>query len=88
MSSFLFLSVLVYLCTLNPITCIDLGLKNLVDSAKDVTAGVAKDMNNKLPTPKGLFETSKQLIAGYPMEFVSTSINKMCKYLWNFTIKK
>ncbi|XP_065364144.1 phospholipase A1-like [Calliphora vicina] len=78
MKSFLILSVLVYLCAFNSISCIDLGLKNIVDSAKDVTSGLAKDITNKLPTAKGLFETSKQLVAGYPFEFVSTSINKMC----------
>lgn len=62
------------LCALN------FGFANIVESAKDVTTGVAKDFANKLPTPRGLFDSSKQLIAGYPLEFVMSSINAMCKF--------
>ncbi|EDW00056.1 vitellogenin-1 [Drosophila grimshawi] len=31
-----------------------------------------------LPTPQGLLEGSKNLIAGYPLEYVSSSINYLC----------
>uniref|UniRef100_A0A1I8NR26 Lipase domain-containing protein n=1 Tax=Stomoxys calcitrans TaxID=35570 RepID=A0A1I8NR26_STOCA len=57
---------------------LDLGFKNILTSTGDVTAGVIKDVGNKLPTPKGLFETSKQLVAGYPFEFVSSAVNQLC----------
>lgn len=61
------------------ISGLDLGIRNVLESAKDVTSGVAKDIANKLPTPRGLFDSSKQLIAGYPLEFVMSSINAICK---------
>lgn len=79
MKTFTILSVFIFLCSINSMNCIDLGIKNIVSSAKDVTSGVAKDITNKLPTPTGMFEMSKQMIAGYPFEFVSSSINKICK---------
>lgn len=79
MKTLIYLSVLLLLCSIDSMNCIDLGIKNIVSSAKDVTSGVAKDITNKLPTPTGMFEMSKQLIVGYPFEFVSSSINKICK---------
>ncbi|KAM7350114.1 vitellogenin-3-like isoform 1-T2 [Cochliomyia hominivorax] len=78
MKSFLFLSVSVLLCSIDSMNCIDSGLKNIVSSAKDVTPDVAKDITNKLPTPTGLFEMSKNAVLDYPFEFVSTAINEMC----------
>lgn len=73
------LSVIIAIYTFSDINCLDLGFKNVVKSTVDVTTGLAKDVANKLPTPTGLFETSKQVIAGYPFEFVSSSINTICK---------
>lgn len=32
-----------------------------------------------LPTPERLLDGSKQLLAGYPFEYVSTSINYVCE---------
>lgn len=79
MTSKRLLSVLLLISSLCAINCVDFGFTNVLKSTVDVTSGVAKDVANKLPTPKGLFETSKQVIAGYPFEFVSSSINKICK---------
>lgn len=81
------LSCLVLIGLLSAISCGDFGLSNVFKSTVDVTSGVAKDVTNKLPTPKGLFETSKQVIAGYPFEFVSSSVNKICK-CFKTTIKR
>ncbi|KNC26383.1 Vitellogenin-3 [Lucilia cuprina] len=72
------IKVLILMCFLSVINGADFGFKNVFKSTVDVTSGVAKDVANKLPTPKGLFETSKQVIAGYPFEFVSSSVNKIC----------
>lgn len=74
-----FVIVIISLASINA----DLSFPNIFKSTVDVTSGVAKDVANKLPTPKGLFETSKQLVAGYPFEFVSSSINKICKYFFD-----
>ncbi|XP_037937552.1 vitellogenin-1-like [Teleopsis dalmanni] len=54
------------------------SFRNVISSAKDIGVGVVKDVANILPTPKGMFEASKQLIAGYPFEFVSGAINQIC----------
>jgi len=62
----------------NVVNSLDLGLGKVLTSAKGITAGVAKDASNLLPTPEGLFESGKNLIAGYPFEFASTAINKIC----------
>lgn len=66
-------------CAFGVIEGLDLSFKNILTSTGDVTTGVIKDVANKLPTPKGLFETSKQLVAGYPFEFVSSAVNQICK---------
>ncbi|XP_005181751.2 vitellogenin-1 isoform X2 [Musca domestica] len=66
------------LCCLPNVQSLDLSFKNIVTSTADVTTGVIKDVGNKLPTPQGLFETSKQLVAGYPFEFVSSAVNQLC----------
>ena len=76
----LILSVFIAFCVFSSTYCIpQFGLKNVFKSTVDVTTGLAKDVANKLPTPNGLFEASKQVIAGYPFEFVSSSINTICK---------
>jgi len=69
----------------NVVNSLDLGLGKVLTSAKGITAGVAKDASNLLPTPEGLFESGKNLIAGYPFEFASTAINKICKSKIAFT---
>lgn len=55
------------------------NFRNILTSTADVTTGVLTDATNKLPTSKGLFETSKQLVGGYPFEVASAVINQICK---------
>ncbi|XP_011185137.1 vitellogenin-3 [Zeugodacus cucurbitae] len=57
------------------------GLFNLPDvgkSLKDIATGVSKDITSYIPTPQGIFESSKNLVAGYPFEAVSSAINTIC----------
>ncbi|XP_073830214.1 vitellogenin-1-like [Musca autumnalis] len=75
---FIALCLILGLCSLQNTFGLDLSFKNIAKSTADVTTGVVKDVGNKLPTPKGLFETSKQLVAGYPFEFVSSAVNQLC----------
>lgn len=54
------------------------SIGNILNSAKDVTTGVVQDVGKLLPTPDGFFDSGKQLLAGYPFAFVSSTINKFC----------
>uniref|UniRef100_A0A1L8EB18 Putative vitellogenin-1-like protein n=1 Tax=Haematobia irritans TaxID=7368 RepID=A0A1L8EB18_HAEIR len=73
------LKIIIGICSLI-ITCngLNLGFRNLVTSAGDIAVGVLKDIPKKLPTSKAVFEKGKQLIAGYPFEFVSSTVNQIC----------
>ncbi|XP_055915167.1 vitellogenin-1-like [Eupeodes corollae] len=58
---------------------INLGsVGNVFTSSRDIGVGIVSNAGKFLPTPKGLFESGKNVIAGYPFEFVSTSINAIC----------
>jgi len=58
---------------------IEFTLSDIIESAGKVGSSIVDP--SLLPTPQGLLDGSKQLIAGYPFEFVSNSINTICKYL-------
>lgn len=49
-------------------------------SLKDIATGVSKDISSYIPTPETIFESSKNLLVGYPFEAASTAINTICKY--------
>ncbi|XP_067639517.1 vitellogenin-3-like [Eurosta solidaginis] len=64
--------------TLLAIGCYSFSLGDVGKSFKDVVVGVGKDVANTIPTPEKMFESSKNLIIGYPFEVVSSSINTIC----------
>lgn len=47
-------------------------------SLKDIATGVSKDISSYIPTPETIFESSKNLLVGYPFEAASTAINTIC----------
>ncbi|XP_016962933.1 vitellogenin-1 [Drosophila biarmipes] len=55
---------------------IEWTLTDIIESAGKVGTSIVDP--SLLPTPQGLLDGSKQLIAGYPFEFVSNSINTIC----------
>ncbi|EDV46470.1 vitellogenin-3 [Drosophila erecta] len=55
---------------------IEWTLPDVIDSIGSVGTSIVDP--GLLPTPQGLLDGSKQLIAGYPFEFVSNSINVIC----------
>ncbi|XP_016923285.2 vitellogenin-1 [Drosophila suzukii] len=55
---------------------IEFTLSDIIESAGKVGSSIVDP--SLLPTPQGLLDGSKQLIAGYPFEFVSNSINTIC----------
>jgi len=75
-SGILFLQLLV---SFPSIHSIEFTLSDIIESAGKVGSSIVDP--SLLPTPQGLLDGSKQLIAGYPFEFVSNSINTICKYL-------
>ncbi|XP_030386745.1 vitellogenin-1-like [Scaptodrosophila lebanonensis] len=70
------LLVLLVLLLPAPGAAVQFTLPDVLDSVGSVGRGIVN--SNVLPTPQGLLDGSKQLIAGYPFEFVSTSINSLC----------
>lgn len=56
---------------------IDWTVPDVVGSLRNVGSSIID--TKTLPTPQGLLEGSKNLIAGYPFEYVSSSINFLCE---------
>ncbi|EDV35192.1 uncharacterized protein Dana_GF22327 [Drosophila ananassae] len=55
---------------------IEWTLPDVIDSVGTVGASIVDP--SLLPTPQGLLDGGKQLIAGYPFEFVSSSLSYIC----------
>ncbi|EDW07103.1 vitellogenin-3 [Drosophila mojavensis] len=55
---------------------IEWTVPDVVGSLRNVGSSIID--TKTLPTPQGLLEGSKNLIAGYPFEYVSSSINFLC----------
>lgn len=49
-------------------------------SATDVAKGIIEKIPDAIPKPEDLFQTGKNLIAGYPFEQVFSAINTFCKF--------
>ncbi|XP_011185243.1 vitellogenin-1-like [Zeugodacus cucurbitae] len=54
------------------------NIPHLLESAGAIVKGAIKDGRSYIPTPEGIFESSKNLLAGYPLEVVSSAINTIC----------
>lgn len=54
---------------------------DLAKSFIDVSTGIAKKIPDAIPSPDALFSASKNLIAGYPVEFALQAINIFCKFI-------
>ncbi|KAH8248053.1 hypothetical protein KR038_012014 [Drosophila bunnanda] len=70
------LLVLLLLQLLSPLAAIEWTLPDVIDSIGHVGTTIVDP--SMLPTPQGLLDGSKQLIAGYPFEFVSSSLSVIC----------
>ncbi|XP_016980058.1 vitellogenin-1 [Drosophila rhopaloa] len=72
----LVLVLVLLLQLLAPSHSIEWTLPDVIDSIGNVGTSIVDP--SLLPTPQGLIDGSKQLIAGYPFEFVSTSLSVIC----------
>ncbi|XP_004535359.1 vitellogenin-1 [Ceratitis capitata] len=54
------------------------GITDVGKSLSDITTGVAKDVGKLIPTPEGVFEAGKNVVAGYPFELISSAVNQIC----------
>ncbi|EDX02579.1 vitellogenin-3 [Drosophila yakuba] len=71
------LALLLLLQLLVPtINAIEWTIPDVLDSIGNVGSSIVNP--SILPTPQALLDGSKQLIAGYPFEFVSNSLNIIC----------
>lgn len=58
------------------------GLSKITEISKsvvDVATGVAKKIPESIPSPEAIFSTSKNVIAGYPIEVALSAVNLFCK---------
>ncbi|XP_054729129.1 vitellogenin-3-like [Anastrepha obliqua] len=55
-----------------------LDIQNVGKIVQNTVRGIGNAAANLIPTPHGVFETSKNLLAGYPFELMSTAINNIC----------
>ncbi|XP_055915166.1 vitellogenin-1-like [Eupeodes corollae] len=56
-------------------------IKDILQGSKDVFIGTLTNAGSFLPSPAELFGGTKNLLAGMPLEYVSTSINSVCSTL-------
>lgn len=57
-----------------------LDLADIGKSAADVAKGVIEKIPDAIPKPEDLFQTGKNLIAGYPFEQIFSAINTFCEW--------
>ncbi|ALC48474.1 CG5162, partial [Drosophila busckii] len=63
-------------CCLWQVQAIEWTVPDAIGSVRSMASSIVDP--KLLPTPQGFFENSKNLIAGYPFEFISNSINTIC----------
>ncbi|XP_055846822.1 vitellogenin-1-like [Episyrphus balteatus] len=54
---------------------------DILTGSKDTLIGVVSNVGTLIPTPTQFFSGTKNLLAGYPIEVVSTAINEVCSTL-------
>lgn len=61
---------------------------DVIDSAKDATIGIAKQIPQSIPTADTILSFSKNMIAGVPFQLGFELINQACKYFIKISKKK
>lgn len=56
-------------------------LKDIGKSAVDTATGVLGKIPDVVPSPEGIFQSAKNIIAGYPLDIAASAINTFCKFL-------
>lgn len=57
-------------------------LKDISQSAVDTTKGVLEKIPDVIPSPEDIFQSAKNLIAGYPLDIAASAINTFCKCIF------
>ena len=57
------------------------GVGDIVQSAKDAVTGVAAKIPDAIPSAEDMFQSAKNLIAGYPFDAAFSAINLFCKFI-------
>lgn len=71
---------MLFYCT-NTNTFVNAGIfKDISKSAIDATTGVIKKIPDVIPSPEDLFQSAKNVVAGYPFDVAAAAINTFCKY--------
>lgn len=59
--------------------CLSFGIKDIGKSVVDTGSGIINKVPDIIPTPSALFQSSKNVVAGYPVSVVYKLINTFCK---------
>lgn len=65
------------------IHCLSFGIKDVGKSVVNTGVGVLSKVPDAIPTPEALFQSGKNIIAGYPFDVAFKLINTFCK--WHFS---
>lgn len=76
---------LIILLHVNNESCVYGVSFNITDIAKsvaDTAKGVFSKIPDTIPKPEEIFQSTKNLIAGYPLDAVFSAINQVCEWLF------
>lgn len=76
------LGVILLVCFVQTICALPpFGFPNdVAKSLYDVASGVVRKLPDTLPSIDAIFSTSKNIVAGYPVEGVLSAINHFCEW--------
>lgn len=66
------------LFALSSVTAVSIPFSDLGKSAADTTIGVITKLPDALPSPEGLWQLGKNVIAGYPFDVAFKAVNTLC----------
>lgn len=73
--------IVMSIIVMNSVNCQKIGV-DVFKSFIDVTGGVARKLPDSLPSPDAIFSTSKNLIAGYPIEAALSAVHLFCEWIY------
>lgn len=63
---------------------ISFNITDIAKSVADTAKGVFSKIPDAIPKPEEIFQSTKNLIAGYPFDAVFSAINQVCKFFFFF----
>lgn len=61
------------------VNSLEINFSDISKSVTDTTNGILSKLPDVIPSPDDLFQSTKNVIAGYPFDIMSRAINQFCK---------